>query len=78
MRIHIRDERKTILKIWVPSGTFLINIMLRLIRLEGGQKINQETRQKIVRIYRQVRQYHRKLVIADIESRDGTRVYIQL
>ena len=78
MRIHIRDEGKTVIKIWVPSGAWLLRIILRWVRLENGTKINKETRQKIITIYRHVKKYHRKLVIADIESKDGTRVFTQL
>ncbi len=78
MRIHIRDEGKTIINIWIPSGTLLLRMVLRWVRFEDGARINKQTRQKIITIYRNVKKYHRQLVIADIESKDGTRIFIKL
>lgn len=78
MRILIRDNKKTVLNLWVPSGPRLIGFILGFVRTDEGHKLDLETRKKIVTTYRKIRQYHKNLVIADITSQDGSKVFIKL
>jgi hypothetical protein len=78
MRILIREENKTVINLWIPSGPRLIGLILRWVRNDEGKRIDSATRKKLVSTYRKIRKLHKNLVIADITSKDGTKVFIKL
>ena len=78
MRILVREENRTVINLWIPSGPRFVGFILRWLRNDEGETMNADTRKKIVMTYQKIRKHHKNLVIADITSKDGTKVFIKL
>ncbi|GEM_PF-1103366 len=78
MRILVREEEKTIVNIWVPSGPAMLRFILRFAPIDNGRKLSKDLRDRLIETYKKIRKYHKNLVIADITSKDGTKVFIKL
>lgn len=78
MRILVREEEKTIVNIWVPSGPAMLRFILRFVPVDNGRKLSKDLRDRLIETYKKIRKYHKNLVIADITSKDGTKVFIKL
>ena len=78
MRILVREENRTVINLWIPSGPYFVGFFLRWIRNDQGKRLDAQTRKKITTTYQRIRKHHKNLVIADITSKDGTKVFIKL
>lgn len=78
MRVLIKEKGKTVFNLWLPSGPAVIRFALRFVRQDDGKRLDPDLRRKIVDIYKAIRKDHRGLVLADIQAKDGTHVFIRL
>jgi hypothetical protein len=77
MRILIKEQNKTKLSLWLPSGPLVLSIFLKYFTYEG-KKVSPQQRKVIVQQIKQLRKIHKPLVLIDIEQKNGDRVYIKI
>jgi hypothetical protein len=77
MRILIKEQNKTKLSLWLPSGPLVLHTFLKYFTYEG-KKVSPQQRKVIVQQIKQLRKIHKPLVLIDIEQKNGDRVYIKI
>jgi hypothetical protein len=77
MRILIKEQNKTKLSLWLPSGSLVINTLLKNVKFEG-KKLSSQQRKFFVQQIKELRKIHKPLVLIDIEQKNGDRVYIKI
>jgi hypothetical protein len=77
MRILIKEQNKTKLSLWLPSGPLVLNTFLKYFTYEG-KKVSPVQRKMILNQVKMLRKLHRPLVLIDIEQTNGDRVYIKI
>ncbi len=77
MRILIKEQNKTKVSLWLPSGPLVLNTFLKYFTYEG-KKVSSIQRKTILAQLKVLRKLHRPLVLIDIEQKNGDRVYIKI
>ena len=77
MRILIKEQHKTKLSLWLPSGPFVLKTFLKYFTYEG-KRISLPQQKNILAQIKVLRKLHRPLVLIDIEQKNGDRVYIKI
>jgi hypothetical protein len=77
MRILIKEQNKTKLSLWLPSGPWVIKTFLQHFTYEG-KKVSPLQRKTILDQLKVLRKIHKPLVLIDIEQKNGDRVYIKI
>jgi hypothetical protein len=77
MRILIKEQNKTKVSLWLPSGPLVLNTFLKYFTYEG-KKVSVQQRKMILHQVKMLRKLHRPLVLIDIEQTNGDRVYIKI
>jgi hypothetical protein len=77
MRILIKEQNKTKVSLWLPSGPLVLNTFLKYFTYEG-KKVSVQQRKMILAQVKVLRKLHRPLVLIDIEQKNGDRVYIKI
>jgi hypothetical protein len=77
MRILIKEQNKTKVSLWLPSGPLVLNTFLKYFTYEG-KKVSPVQRKMILNQVKMLRKLHRPLVLIDIEQTNGDRVYIKI
>ena len=77
MRILIKENHKTKLSLWLPSGNFVIRTFLRYFEVDGV-RFNSQQRKAIMTQIKTLRKIHRPLILVDIERQNGDVVLIKL
>jgi hypothetical protein len=77
MRILIKEQNKTKVSLWLPSGPLVLNTCLKYFTYEG-KKVSPVQRKMILNQVKMLRKLHRPLVLIDIEQTNGDRVYIKI
>jgi hypothetical protein len=77
MRILIKENHKTKLSLWLPSGNLIIRTFLRYFEVDGV-RFNLEQRKAIMAKIKTLRKIHRPLILIDIERQNGDVVLIKL
>jgi hypothetical protein len=77
MRILIKEQNKTKVSLWLPSGPLVLNTFLKYFTYEG-KKVSPVQRKMILAQVKVLRKLHRPLVLIDIEQKNGDRVYIKI
>lgn len=77
MRILIKEQNKTKISLWLPSGPLVLNTFLKYFTYEG-KKVSPVQRKLILAQLKVLRKLHRPLVLIDIEQKNGDRVYIKI
>jgi hypothetical protein len=77
MRILIKENHKTKLSLWLPSGNLVIRTFLRYFEVDGV-RFNLEQRKAIMAQIKTLRKLHRPLILVDIERQNGDVVLIKL
>jgi hypothetical protein len=77
MRILIKEQNKTIVSLWLPSGPLVLNTFLKYVTYEGNN-VSPLQRKMILEQLKVLRKLHRPLVLIDIEQKNGDRVYIKI
>jgi hypothetical protein len=77
MRILIKENHKTKLSLWLPSGNLIIRTLLRYFEVDGVH-FNLEQRKAIMAQIKTLRKLHRPLILIDIERQNGDVVLIKL
>ena len=76
MRILIKENHKTKLSLWLPSGNLVIRTFLRYFEVDGV-RFNLEQRKAIMAQIKMLRKLHRPLILVDIERQNGDVVLIK-
>ena len=76
MKLRIKSG-KTNLNLWLPSGTITVSILLRAIKIDN-KRISRDIRRKLLAAFKEARKYHKPLVMIDIESSKGEKVFIEI
>ena len=77
MRILIKEQNKTKISLWLPSGPLVLKTFLKHFTYEG-KKVSVQERKIILDQLKVLRKLHRPLVLIDIEQKNGDRVYIKI
>ena len=77
MRILIKEQNKTKVSLWLPSGPLVLNTFLKYFTYEG-KKVSPVQRKMILAQVKVLRKLHRPLVLIDIEQKNGDRLYIKI
>ena len=77
MRILIKENHKTKLSLWLPSGNLVIRTFLRYFEVDGV-RFNTQQRNAIMKQIKTLRKIHRPLILVDIERQNGDVVLIKL
>jgi hypothetical protein len=77
MRILIKEQNKTKLSLWLPSGPWVIKTFLQHFTYEG-KKVSPLQRKMILEQLKVLRKIHKPLVLVDIEQKNGDCVYIKI
>ncbi len=77
MRILIKEQNKTKISLWLPSGPLVLKTFLKYFTYEG-KKVSVQQRKIILDQLKVLRKLHRPLVLIDIEQKNGDRVYIKI
>lgn len=76
MKLRIKNG-KTNLRLWLPSGNITVSLMLRTIKVDN-KKLSKNVRSKIIDVIKEARKYHKPLLLVDIESAKGEKVFIEI
>ncbi len=77
MRILIKENQKTKLSLWLPSGPLVLSTFLRYFRYEG-KRFPKEKRKAILQQIKRLRKFHKPLVLVDIQQKNGDKVLIKI
>ncbi len=77
MRILIKEQNKTKLSLWLPSGPFVLGTFLKYFTYDG-KNFDIKTRKLLVKQIQLLRRIHKPLVLIDIESKNGDKVFIKI
>jgi hypothetical protein len=77
MRILIKENNRTKLSLWLPSGPLVVSTFLRHFELDG-KKFTPAQRKLIIRHFKRLRKIHKPLVLIDVEEKNGNRVLIKI
>jgi hypothetical protein len=77
MRIFIKENNKIKLSLWLPSGPLVLSTFLRYFRFEG-KRFPKEKRKLILQQIKQLRKFHKPLVLIDIEQKNGDKVLVKI
>jgi hypothetical protein len=77
MRILIKEQHKTKLILWLPSGPRVLNLILKYAKFEG-KKVSPEQRKNLIQQIKVLRKIHRPLVLIDIKQKNGDSVFIKI
>jgi hypothetical protein len=76
MKLRIKSG-KTNFKLWLPSGTLTISLLLRVAKIDN-KRLSKDVRRKLIAAFNETRKYHKPLVMIDIESSKGEKVFIEI
>jgi hypothetical protein len=76
MKLRIKSGR-TNLRLWLPSGNLIISFMLRFVKIDD-KRLDKDIRKKLLLAFIEARKYHKPLVMIDIESSKGEKVFIEI
>ncbi len=77
MRILIKEQNKTKLSLWLPSGPIVLRTFLKHFTYDG-KKMDATQRKLLVKQIQLLRKILKPLVLIDIESKNGDKVYIKI
>ena len=75
--ILIKEQNKTKLSLWLPSGPIVLRTFLKYLTYDG-KKMDATQRKLLVKQIQLLRKIHKPLVLIDIESKTGDKVYIKI
>ena len=73
--IDTKDSKK--INLWLPSGPILINLVLKFADIDG-YKFNKATRKKIIKEIKQLKKYRKDILLVDIETAKGEKVFVKI
>jgi hypothetical protein len=76
LRIHIKEQGKTKLALRLPSGPFIMRLIMRFIP-KDQLDLSKTQKQKLLKELIRIRKVHRPLFMVDIQSKDGTTVLVK-
>lgn len=77
MNIHIKENNRTKFFIWLPSNPTILNLILKVVVIDG-MKFPKVTREKIIIAYKKLRKIHKPVVLIEIDSASGEKVFIKI
>lgn len=77
MRILIKENHRTKLSLWLPSGNLVIATFLRHFQIDG-KRLSAQQRKKLLTQIKQLRKLHKPLIWIDIEQKNGDKVFIKI
>jgi hypothetical protein len=76
MKLRIKSGR-TNLRLWLPSGNLIISFMLRFVKIDD-KRLDKDIRKKLLSAFIEARKYQKPLVMIDIETSTGEKVFIEI
>jgi hypothetical protein len=76
MKLRIKNG-KTNLRLWLPSGNITVSLLLRSIKIDN-KRLTRDVRAKIMHVIKEARKFHKPLLLVDIESAKGEKVFIEI
>ncbi len=76
MKLRIKNG-KTNLRLWLPSGNITVSLLLRSIKIDN-KRLTRDVRAKIMHVIKEARKLHKPLLLVDIESAKGEKVFIEI
>lgn len=78
LKIRIVTEEGKRLRFIVPDGPIVVKFLLKKVLEDQKELFDKEKFKAFMKMYRQVKKQHPRLVLVDIKGHDGTSVFIKL
>jgi hypothetical protein len=76
MKLRIKNGKSNF-RVWLPSGNLIISLLLRVVKIDN-KRLNKDIRKNLLSAFKEARKYHKPLVMIDIESSKGEKVFIEI
>lgn len=73
----VTDEGKRI-RLIIPDGPFVVKFLLKKALENQEVHFDRKKFSTFMKVYRQVKRMHPRLVLVDVKSHDGTSLFIKL
>jgi hypothetical protein len=76
MKLRIKNGKSNF-RLRLPSGVITVSLLLRAVKVDN-QRLSKDIRKKLLSAFKEARKYHKPLVMIDIESSIGEKVFIEI
>jgi hypothetical protein len=78
MRIVIKENRKTMINLWIPNFNWVFRLAIGVISKQKDVQLTPAQRQAFLKMMKKIKRQYKGLVLIDIKTKAGETVYVKL
>ena len=78
MRIVIKENRKTMINLWIPNFNWVFRLGIDVISKQKDVQLTPDQRQAFLKMMKKIKRQYKGLVLIDIKTKAGETVYVKL